>query len=138
MTWPVPPAVPIVPMIERMMSLAETPSGSVAIDPDPHVPGLGLDQRLGREHVLDLGRADAVRERAERAMRRSVAVAADDGRSRQGKALLGPDDVDHALAGVELVVVFDAKLARVRSKRLDLLPAFGSAMPFLRSVVWIL
>ncbi len=28
MTWPVPPAVPISPMIERMMSLAVTPSGS--------------------------------------------------------------------------------------------------------------
>ena len=29
MTWPVPPAVPIWPMMERMMSLAVTPSGSL-------------------------------------------------------------------------------------------------------------
>ena len=29
MTWPVPPAVPISPMIDRMMSLAVTPSGSL-------------------------------------------------------------------------------------------------------------
>ena len=29
MTWPVPPAVPISPMMARMMSLAVTPSGSL-------------------------------------------------------------------------------------------------------------
>ena len=103
MTWPVPPAVPISPMMARMMSLAVTPGGSAPSTRDAHVLGLVLDQRLGGEHVLDLGGADAVGERAEGAVGRGVAVAADDGRARQGEALLRPDDVDDALALVELV-----------------------------------
>ena len=55
--------------------------------------------------MLDLGGADAVGQRAEGAVRRGVAVAADDGRARQREALLGADDVDDALALVELVVI---------------------------------
>src|SRR5690606_41855361 len=39
---------------------------------------LALQQALRREHVPDLGRADAERERAERAVRARVRVAADD------------------------------------------------------------
>jgi hypothetical protein len=74
-----------------------TPAGQLAIDLDQHVLGLLLDQRLGGEHVLDFRRADAVRQRAERAVRRGVAVAADDGHAGQGKALLGADDVHDAL-----------------------------------------
>ncbi len=35
----------------------------LAVDDGAHVLRLGLDQRLGREHMLDLGRADAVGER---------------------------------------------------------------------------
>ena len=54
MTEPVPPAVPISPMMARMMSLASTPGGSYAVDVDQHVLGLLLDQRLRGEHVLDL------------------------------------------------------------------------------------
>ena len=99
--------------------------GQRAVDRDPHVLRLGLDQRLGGQHVLDLGGADAVGERAEGAVGRGVAVAADDRHARQGEALLRPDDVHDALAGVELVVIFDAELARVRGERLDLLPALG-------------
>ena len=94
-----------------------------AVDLDAHVLGLGLDQRLGREHMLDLGRADAMRERAEGAVGRGVAVAADDRRARQGETLLGPDDVHDALPPVELVVIFDAELARVPGQFLDLLSA---------------
>ena len=124
-TWPVPPAVPISPMMARMMSLAVTPGGKRAVDLDPHVLGLGLDQRLGREHMLDLGGADAVGERAEGAVGRGVAVAADDRRPRQGEALLRPDDVDDALPRVELVVIFDAELARVPGQFLDLQAALG-------------
>ena len=96
-----------------------------AVDLDPHVPGLGLDQRLGREHMLDLGGADAVGERAEGAVGRGVAVAADDRRPRQGETLLRPDDVDDALIRVELVIIFDAELARVPGQLLDLLAALG-------------
>ena len=124
MTWPVPPAVPISPMMARMMSLAVTP-GQRAVDPDPHVLGLGLDQRLGRQHVLDFGGADAEGERAESAVGGGVAVAADDRRAGQGKALLGADDVHDALPRIELVVIFDAEFARVGRQRLDLLPALG-------------
>ncbi|MGY3463521.1 hypothetical protein ACVW0I_000392 [Bradyrhizobium sp. LM6.11] len=94
-----------------------------AVDGDAHVLRLLLDQRLRRQHVLDLARADAVRERAERAMRRGVAVTADDGGTGQRKALLGADDVDDALAPVELVVIFDAEFPGVVSQRLDLLDA---------------
>ena len=125
MTWPVPPAVPISPMMARMMSLAVTPSAQRPVDPDPHVLRLGLDQGLGRQHVLDLGGADAVRERPEGAVGRGVAVAADDRRARQGEALLRSDDVHHALAAVELVVIFDAELLGVGGERLDLLAALG-------------
>ena len=75
--------------------------------------------------MLDLRRADAVRERAEGAVRGGVAVAADDGRARQREALLRPDDVNDALAAVELVVIFDAEFLRVDRQLLDLLAAFG-------------
>src|SRR5262245_11811598 len=40
----------------------------LAVDHRAHVLRLGLDQRLRRQHVLDLGGADAVGERAERAV----------------------------------------------------------------------
>ena len=66
-----------------------------------------------------------MRERTERAMRRGVAVTADDGGAGQGEALLGPDDVDDALPLVELVVVFDAEFPGVLGQRLDLLDALG-------------
>ena len=76
--------------------------------------------------MLDLGRADAVRQRAESAMRRGVAVAADDGHAGQRKALLRADDVDDALADVVLVVIFDAEILGVLGQRLDLLMLSGS------------
>ena len=57
------------------------------------------------------------------AVGRGVAVAADDRRAGQRKALLRPDDVHDALPQVELVVIFDAELARVLGQFLDLLAA---------------
>ena len=75
--------------------------------------------------MLDLGGADAVRKRPERAMGRGVAVAADNRRPRQGETLLRPDDVDDSLAGIELVVIFDAEFARVPGEFLDLEAALG-------------
>ena len=49
------------------------------------------------------------------------------------------DDVDHALPRIELVVIFDAELARVLREMLDLQAALriGDGAP-LRSVVWML
>jgi hypothetical protein len=52
---------------------------------------------LRRQHVLNLGRANAERERAERAVRRGVRIAAHDGHAGQSKALLRADDVDNPL-----------------------------------------
>ena len=70
--------------------------------------------------MLDLGCADAVRQRAERAVRRGVAVAADDGGAGQGEALLGPDHMDDALAAVALMVILDAEILGVLGERGDL------------------
>ncbi len=54
---------------------------------------------------------------AESAMRRGMAVAADDGGTGQGKALLGADDVDDALADIELVEILDAEIPGVLGER---------------------
>jgi len=69
--------------------------------------------------------ADAVGERAKGAVRRGVAVAADDGGAGQREALLRPDDVDDSLPAVALVEIFDAEIARVPSQRLHLQRRFG-------------
>src|SRR5262249_47966580 len=92
----------------------------LAVAARPHVLRFLLDQRLGREHVLDFRRADAVGERPERAMGRGVAVAAHDGRARQGEALLRADDVNDALAAIELIVIFDAEQLGVLGEGGDL------------------
>src|SRR2546427_7678175 len=63
-------------------------------------------------HVLDLGRADAVGQCAEGAVRGRVAVAADHGHAGQGGALLGAHDVDDALT---LVHEGDRKSTRLNS-----------------------
>jgi len=101
------------------------PGAETAIDIDQHILGRGLDQCLGRQHMLDLRGADAVCQRAEGAMGRSVAVAAHDRGARQRKALLGADDMDDALAAIELVVIFDAEFLDVLRQHGDLLGAFG-------------
>ena len=75
--------------------------------------------------MLDLGGADAVRQRAERAMGGGMAVAADDSGAGQRKALLGADHVDDALALVELVEILDAEFPGVLGHHPHLLDAFG-------------
>ena len=55
--------------------------------------------------MLDLAGADAEGQRAERAVRRGMAVAADQRGARQGEALLGPDDMDDALRGGEIASI---------------------------------
>ena len=64
-------------------------------------------------------------ERAEGAMRRGVAVAADDGHARQREALFGAHHVDDALTAVELVVILDAELGGVDGQLRHLLAALG-------------
>lgn len=71
-----------------------------AVDPDPHVLRQPVDQSLGREQVFDFGGADAEAERAQRAVGRGVAVAANDDHSRPDHAVLGRDDVLDALPAV--------------------------------------
>ena len=70
--------------------------------------------------MLNLGRADAVRQGAERAMGGGVAVTADDGGARQGETLLRPDDVHDALTDIHHRQILDAKLLGVGFERLDL------------------
>jgi hypothetical protein len=92
----------------------------LALVADDHRPGLVLHERLGGEDVLDLARADAEGQRAERAVRRGVRVAADDRHARLGDAELGPDDVDDALLVAAQRVDRDAELRAVALERLDL------------------
>ena len=75
--------------------------------------------------MLDLGRADPQRKRAEGAVGRGVAVAADNRGARQSKALLRSDDVADALPPVEFVIIFEPEHFRVVGKVRDLRRAFG-------------
>ena len=106
------------------MSLAVTPGGRTSVDDRAHVLRLVLNQCLRRQYVLDFGRADAVGERAESAMRAGVAVAANQRHARQREALLGSDNVDDALALIELVEIFEAEQFGVVGETGDLLLAF--------------
>ena len=75
--------------------------------------------------MLDLRGADAEGERAERAMRRGVAVAAHERDARQGEALLRADDVADALAPVALAVIFEPEQRGVLGQIGDLRGALG-------------
>ena len=101
--------------------LGRDAGGQFAVDLDGHPLRPRLGERLGGQHVLDLARADAERQRPERAVGGGVAVAAHDRHPRQRASLLGTDDVDDALAGVAHRVVGDAELGRVAAQRVDLL-----------------
>ena len=74
-------------------------------------------EALAGEHVAHLRRADAERHRAERAVRRRVAVAARDGHARLGEPEFGSDHVDDALAARGVVVEGDAEVAAVALER---------------------
>ena len=77
-------------------------------------------QRLRRHHVLDLGGADAERERAERAVRGRVGVAAHDGHARLGQAQNRGERVDDALISVAQRVQAHAELLAVLFQRAQL------------------
>src|SRR5581483_4299507 len=80
-----------------------------------------LRKRLRREHVLDLGRADAERKRAEGSVRRRVRVAAHDRHARAREALLRPDHVHDSLAAAAGRMERHAEFLAVRPERLELL-----------------
>ena len=58
-------------------------------------------------------------------MRGRMTVPADQCGARKREALLGSDDVDDALALVELVEIFDAEILGILRQRSNLLGAFG-------------
>src|SRR3546814_17023873 len=72
-----------------------------------------LADRLGREHMFDLRGSDPERERPERAVRRGVAVAADDRHSRLRTPLLGSDNMDDPAARTAHREILDPETARI-------------------------
>jgi len=84
-----------------------------AVDGDRQRLRLALQQALRGQHVADFRGADAERQRAERAMRRGVAVAADDGHARLGDAEFRADHVHDAAVRAAEVEQFDAEGGRV-------------------------
>jgi hypothetical protein len=85
----------------------------LTLDGDRQGLGLVLQQRLRGQHVRDLAGADAEGQRAERAVRRGVAVAADDRVARLRDAQLRPDDVHDALPLRAQRVQLDAEVGAV-------------------------
>jgi len=75
--------------------------------------------------VLDFRGADAIGERAERAVGGGVTVATDECHAGQRKSLLRPDDVNDALPLVELVVIFEPEEFHVLGQVGDLRLALG-------------
>ena len=92
----------------------------LAVDAQLERFGLVLQQGLRRQHVLDFARANAKSQRAERAVRRSVAVAANDRHARLGVAQLRPDHVHDSLPRIIQIVVGNAELVAVVAQRVDL------------------
>ena len=99
--------------------------GQRPVDGDGHRLGLGLHQRLGGQHVLDLGGADAEGDRAERAVGGGVAVTAHDRHAGLGQTELGADDVHDALVDVAEGVQAHTELLGVPAQRLDLRAGHG-------------
>jgi hypothetical protein len=81
---------------------------------------LALQQALRRQHVADLGRADAECERAECAVRRRVAVAADDRHAGLRGAEFGTDHMDDAAMGAAPAVQLYTELAGIGFELQDL------------------
>ncbi len=79
---------------------------------------------MGSEHVFDLGRADAVRQRAERAVRRGMRIAAHHRHTRQGRALLRADHVHDTLTLVVHAEFDDVEVGAVLVECLDLQPRY--------------
>ena len=91
-----------------------------AFDAHLHVLHLLGHQALGREHMLDFGRADAVGQRTEGAVGGGVRVTADHGHAGQRCALLRANHVDDALAHVVHLEFENAELVAVLVQGLHL------------------
>ncbi len=108
-------------MMASAMSLAVTPGPVCAFHAHTHVARLLLQQALRGQHVLDLGGADAECQRAERAVRGGVRIAAYHRHARQGRALLRPDHVHDALTRIVHTEFGDAEYPAVLVQRFHLL-----------------
>ena len=79
-----------------------------------------LREALRRQHVLDLARADAESQSAERAVRRSMAVPAHDGQSGLRNAEFRPDNMHDALIAAVHVEESNARLFAIARQRFEL------------------
>src|SRR5262249_40330949 len=88
---------------------------------DTNSPHLELIHRqsLSRQNVAHLAGTDAEGERAKRAVRARVAIAAGECHSGLGQTQLRSDDVNNALVGVVQTEKFNTKLFDVLLKCLD-------------------
>ena len=107
-------------MSARIRSLAVTPSGSAPSTVTAIVFGRACGSVWVASTCSTSTGADAERERAERAVRRGVRVAADDVMPGLGQAELRADDVHDALLDVAERVQPDAELRGVLAQRLHL------------------
>ncbi len=87
-TWPVPPALPVLPMMASTISLAVCPA-PLCPDFDFHGLRAALFQGLGRQHMLHFGGADTERQRTERAVGGGM-ESPHDRHPRQGNPCSGP------------------------------------------------
>ena len=90
------------------------------VDTDLERLRAALEQRLGRQHMLDLGGSDAEGERPERPVGRGMRVAAHDRHARLCQAQLRADDMDDPLVRRADAVERDAELAAVVLQALHL------------------
>ena len=120
MTWPMPPPVPIWPMTARITSLAVTPAGS---SPSTST-AIHFGRACGSVWVASTCSTSLVpMPKASAPNAPCVAVWLSPHTivmPGQRATLLGPDDVDDALAGVAHRVVGDAELGGVLAQHLDL------------------
>ena len=116
--------MPILPMMARMMSLAETPLSRFPLIDDVHRLGFVLLHALRGQHVFDFARADAESQSAERAVRRGVAVAANDCLPGLRETQFRADHVHDALVVAEHVEQRDAGFAATAFQGVKL-PARG-------------
>ena len=117
-TWPIPPDADPADRAEDHVLRGHT-GRQLALE-RTRIVRAALRQALRGEHVLDLRRADAERERAERAVRGGVAVAADDRHSRLRQPELGADHVDDPLAAAAGREERTPNSSQLRRKRFEL------------------
>ena len=125
-----PPAAPISPITDRMMSLALTSGGSL-----PSMTArMFFDLRWISVCVASTCSTSDVPipigERAEGAVGRGVAVAADNHGARQRETLLRSDHVADALPPVQLIIIFKAEQFRILGEIGDLRRAFWIRIGF--------